>query len=124
MGEFSQFYRDYMQSAAWRTYRRQVLTRDKGRCRQCRRRGPVDVHHLTYERLGHERLADCITLCPTCHAARHSHMHQPHAAASGMGCLVLLVAVILGLVVLFLASRQPSHPSVRPVAPKSAVPRR
>jgi|SRR5215472_14775278 len=33
----------------------------------------LEVHHLTYKRLGHEHPDDLIVLCPGCHAKAHDH---------------------------------------------------
>ena len=48
------------------------LEYDGHRCRTCRHDGSawcLEVHHLTYDRIGHEDLADLITLCRQCHEA-------------------------------------------------------
>ncbi len=41
------------------------------RCRTCYATGgdgaPLEVHHRTYERLGHELVGDLTALCPGCH---------------------------------------------------------
>lgn len=68
----SQEYLDYMASAEWANLRRRVLVRDHGLCRMCRRQPKFPhVHHITYERFGHEDLADLVTLCPVCHSNIH-----------------------------------------------------
>lgn len=41
----------------------------------------LEVHHLTYERLGRERLADLEVLCEDCHKDRHGRPHRPRPAA-------------------------------------------
>jgi 5-methylcytosine-specific restriction endonuclease McrA len=33
----------------------------------------VEVHHLTYERLGEERLTDLVALCRSCHEREHAY---------------------------------------------------
>jgi hypothetical protein len=40
-----------------------------GRCRDCGRRG-TEAHHLTYERVGRERLSDLVLLCKRCHSMK------------------------------------------------------
>lgn len=64
-------YRRYLRSGAWQALRKQVLRRAGWRCEDCSKRGPLDVHHLTYERFGHERLSDLTALCRECHTQRH-----------------------------------------------------
>lgn len=58
------WYDEYLQSTHWLCLRRQVLFRAKGKCEAC---GALDngdrrlqVHHRTYERVGHERMTDLI----------------------------------------------------------------
>ena len=64
-------YTKRMRSASWRRLR-DAKIRDAGnRCERCGASGHVvqlQVHHLDYTRLGHERLADLQVLCPDCHA--------------------------------------------------------
>ena len=67
-------YADYIQSDAWRARAVIAKARAGQRCQDCRRVAPavtLDAHHLTYERLGHERPEDIAVLCRECHARRH-----------------------------------------------------
>jgi hypothetical protein len=64
-------YEAVMRSGGWRRRRRQAIRRAGRRCEQCGERGPLDVHHVTYDRLGREAPGDVIALCPTCHARTH-----------------------------------------------------
>lgn len=64
MRRFSQEYVNYINSPEWAVYRRRVLKHWKFRCANCGATGVIlQVHHLTYERLGRERLSDCVPLC-------------------------------------------------------------
>lgn len=76
------FYHDYMRSDKWREMRIKRIRADLGMCRGwvvekdgrghlCLSRDRLEVHHLTYARLGNERLADLITVCKKCHSAIH-----------------------------------------------------
>ena len=56
----------------WRKRRRQAIRDAKWRCEKCRKRGRLQVHHLSYERLGCERRADLQALCPACHEHEHA----------------------------------------------------
>lgn len=65
-------YEEYMRSPAWAAKRQQRLELDGHKCRTCGctfEERPLQVHHVTYERLGHEELSDLITLCRSCHEA-------------------------------------------------------
>lgn len=64
-------YAEYIQSEDWLRKREKVLARDKHRCTRCRGIENLHVHHLTYDNLGHERLADLTTLCDLCHEVEH-----------------------------------------------------
>lgn len=75
-----QAYREYLNSPEWQGRRTACLERDGGRCRECGDDGtlaPLEAHHLTYERVGHELLSDLVTLCRPCHA--HAHGRSPIA---------------------------------------------
>jgi hypothetical protein len=64
-------YGKYLHSRAWVVKRRERLALDDYRCRTCGvSTGPLEVHHVTYERLGDENVeTDLITLCRGCHLA-------------------------------------------------------
>lgn len=71
------------QEAAWQLVRREVLARDRGRCRDCGEPAALselDVHHLVRRADGGpDRASNCIVLCDGCHAARHP---RPQVALS------------------------------------------
>jgi hypothetical protein len=73
----SKKYRDYLNSIDWYLIRVEVKKRASGRCERCSATG-VEVHHRTYERLGHERLDDLELLCKPCHggADRERRLQQ------------------------------------------------
>lgn len=60
-------YGQYMQSKEWSHKRLLRLKVDYFRCRTCWNTEDLEVHHLTYERLGNEEVSDLITLCKYCH---------------------------------------------------------
>lgn len=58
----------------WQAVRKKRFEFDGGRCVICHKdlTGQMcQTHHLHYQRLGHERLRDVITLCPGCHHDFH-----------------------------------------------------
>lgn len=68
-----QSYSEYLSSAHWldfrsRFYRSKVY---KGCCWACGKTGKTQLHHLTYKRLGHERISDVVALCDYCHSLSH-----------------------------------------------------
>lgn len=63
-------YDEYMNSLAWQRRRKRALKLAGGCCQQCGATaadGRLEVHHLTYERFGHENDADLVVLCRDCH---------------------------------------------------------
>lgn len=62
----------YMRSPQWQAIRRVILHRDRYTCCQCGIDGvPLEVHHITYEHLGHEHYSDLASLCRDCHQSIH-----------------------------------------------------
>lgn len=66
-------YESHMRSEKWQDLRRRVLKRAGGICEGCGERKAVQVHHLTYERLGDEMLFDLVAVCLACHEKIHGH---------------------------------------------------
>jgi hypothetical protein len=92
-------YARYLASNEWKARREQALYRAQYRCQSqhCRMQSlraysdadlaymereiltphayRLEVHHLTYDRIGHEHPDDLIVLCPQCHADTHGLEH-------------------------------------------------
>jgi 5-methylcytosine-specific restriction endonuclease McrA len=73
-------YDQYMKSSHWEWTRNRAISMAGKRCQRCdepagrgKNGGPIglNVHHLSYERLGNERSEDLIVLCRSCHAKEH-----------------------------------------------------
>lgn len=68
---FSAFYEAYMQSLEWKQRSAACIARAGCRCQRCGQRSsrgnPLQSHHLTYVRLGHEHPDDLLCLCKRCH---------------------------------------------------------
>lgn|SRR5258707_10513860 len=61
----------YLKSGHWQGQRKQALRRAKHRCQHCESTRRLEVHHLSYERLGREKKKDLIVLCAICHEKEH-----------------------------------------------------
>lgn len=72
MREHSDEYLAYMQSDKWRLTRMEALGLAGGKCARCGTTEQLEVHHLTYERLGQELPADLTVLCLPDHKAAHA----------------------------------------------------
>lgn len=79
-------YRQYLQSPEWRAVRRRVMGRARGWCERCRKAKALQVHHLTYARLGHERLTDLQAVCQSCHQAAHPNKVLPASFTTRVAC--------------------------------------
>lgn len=64
-------YQSHLASPEWQELRRKVFRRCKGVCEGCLERPAVEVHHLTYARLGDEMLFDLVGVCSSCHDRIH-----------------------------------------------------
>lgn len=61
-------YEAVLQSDRWRNFvRPAILNRAGGVCERCNGTGPLEIHHVTYERLGCEKAQDLLALCEHCH---------------------------------------------------------
>ena len=61
-------YQRYLASREWALLKRQVRARAREVCERCHKAPMTEVHHLTYERIGHESLEDLLGVCKPCHA--------------------------------------------------------
>lgn len=64
---YNSSYGVYMASREWALKKRSVKARSGGKCERCGAPSQ-NVHHVTYERLYHERLDDLLDVCRPCHA--------------------------------------------------------
>ena len=62
-----QSYQEYLKSDHWREVRKEKLKEAGYKCERCGAKESLDIHHLTYARLGHERMSDLQALCRPCH---------------------------------------------------------
>ena len=77
----------YIRTSHWKEIRAQAKIRDGFCCVRC---GAADrrleVHHLTYDRIGRELLDDVVTLCQPCHVRadrERRSRRRPRIAKSG-----------------------------------------
>lgn len=72
----SQRYDAHIESEQWKTITRLKLRDAGGKCQWrldgCTLTRDLDVHHLTYERLGNEWLEDLLVVCRSCHEKWHA----------------------------------------------------
>lgn len=68
----TQKYEDYINSSAWGRKRDAALNHHGHYCTACGRDKSLQVHHLTYKRLGDEGMDDLMPLCEPCHSFVHA----------------------------------------------------
>ena len=64
-------YKIYLRTPHWHRMRDARLELDEFACVDCGKCYDLQVHHITYERMGEEDLADLVTVCDDCHKRRH-----------------------------------------------------
>ena len=66
----------YLLSNHWRSVRRRKLKQEHNRCENhigfTSPEPMLDVHHLTYKRIWHERMSELKVLCRSCHKKEHN----------------------------------------------------
>lgn len=70
------FHKKYLKTKQFDAVRNYVFQRDGNKCMVCGRTENLVCHHRCYQHLGESNLAeiaDCVTLCKTCHYAHHKH---------------------------------------------------
>ncbi len=77
----TQAYKDYMCSDEWKQKRQERMEIDGFRCVMCGRPlnkiKSVQIHHITYSRLGNENvMTDLCTLCGSCHKKLHNFYNR------------------------------------------------
>lgn len=70
-------YGKYIRSKAWRRKANERLEMDGHTCQVCGRKAE-EVHHLTYDRFGHEDMNDLVSLCRKCHR-KAEDLYDPSA---------------------------------------------
>jgi len=78
VGSFKK-YGEYIKSDLWQQKRGRRLKKDEFRCVNCGSNVGLEVHHVSYDRLGDECVDDLRTLCAVCHArvtARSSSLRR------------------------------------------------
>jgi len=81
----SMAYEDYLLTLEWAETRDLAIRLAGGRCQRCGEPAS-EVHHLTYERLGCERLRDLMPICERC----HQNIHEENTLWPEAGCSTVL----------------------------------
>lgn len=71
-------YENYIHSSAWRSRRQRALQLGHYRCAKCGSTTSLQVHHLSYQHLGHELDNELVVLCASCHRQVHNRSSSKH----------------------------------------------
>ena len=63
---------DYIKSDTWKQFKLSYYTRHVRECSKCKSTTNLNLHHLTYIRLGKELDRDVTCLCERCHKKKHN----------------------------------------------------
>jgi hypothetical protein len=66
-GEWRIQYEKHIRSTRWKNTRVTIIKMRGEKCERCPRTTGLELHHKTYERLGHESPSDLELLCQICH---------------------------------------------------------
>lgn len=63
----------YLNSEHWKAFRRFYFAKKKPKvCDFCKLKKKLDLHHVTYERIGREKIGDVVAICRSCHDEIHA----------------------------------------------------
>lgn len=67
-------HREHLKTPYWKEIRQRALQNAKYRCQLCYGANSLNVHHRTYDNLGHEQISDLTVLCKSCHESHHQKL--------------------------------------------------
>jgi hypothetical protein len=73
------FYTNYLKSQSWKDKRIEAIHHHGSMCQGCKCELPfnlIEVHHITYERLGNEKMSDLRIYCKSCHEEEHKRLRS------------------------------------------------
>jgi len=77
-------YKEYLLSDTWRRKRQRKFKQVGRKCELCGAVRQLEVHHLHYDSLGKEKLADLQVLCTECHPIADEERRKMAAARTFM----------------------------------------
>lgn len=67
-------YHDYLKSPEWRLLKSEIVKERGSACQLCLKKVGLELHHMSYKRLGKEDKRDVLLVCRSC----HSYIHKKH----------------------------------------------
>ncbi|MFA6992227.1 MAG: hypothetical protein WC269_03020 [Candidatus Gracilibacteria bacterium] len=71
-------YREYINSVAWKTRKKQYYSSHKKECFKCKSKKKINLHHIVYINLGNEEDEHLSPLCEKCHKLFHQRYGISH----------------------------------------------
>lgn len=68
-------YKRYLASREWGFRKEAIRERSNNRCEHCRWFPMTEVHHLSYEHIGHEPFDELLAVCRYCHEYLSGRVH-------------------------------------------------
>lgn len=87
-------YRAYLKSAHWQNVKNRYYKTHEYICVRCGWRKGLQLHHLTYKRVGREKMDDLIYLCRRCHMAEHGLLRVERKKWSWKVKVCIFVALV------------------------------
>lgn len=67
-------YYDHLKSPEWRLLKSEIIKERGAFCQLCMKKDSLELHHMSYKRLGNEDKRDLLLVCRSC----HSYIHKKH----------------------------------------------
>jgi len=71
--EWYAYKHEYLQSIRWKKLRKVRLALDNYKCYGCGESRPLEIHHITYDDFGNEKMDQLRSLCRDCHQMQHDY---------------------------------------------------
>lgn len=88
-------YEEYLKTKHWLKVKARYVLKYVKMCSMCESTTWIDLHHITYNRIGNERDEDLIWLCRTCHKKIHAIHAKDERTAAGLFLLKIRKVVVL-----------------------------
>lgn len=89
-------YRKYLKSGKWRQKRQRKFEEVGARCEECGSLRNLQIHHVTYVRVGDELLSDLKVLCSSCHREAHG-INAIDVSSEPKHCKTVLNGIIMSI---------------------------
>lgn len=75
-------YTEYLQGKHWKGLRKALCLKPESKCGGCSSKHHLQIHHISYDRLGKELPEDLVVLCDGCHKRVHDELDRLYPGRS------------------------------------------